>query len=86
MGAQRPYKHHDLGFVVDLGGAQAAANPLRVPLSGVAAKTVTRGYHLLSLPGNRIRTATEWTLDAVLSRQTVQLGLVRSGSVPLESE
>ena len=52
-GTRRPYKHHDLGFVVDLGGFQAAANPLQVPLSGLPAKTVTRGYHLLSLPGNR---------------------------------
>ncbi len=85
-GKARPYKHRDLGFVVDLGGTKAAANPLGVPLGGVAAKTVTRGYHLLSLPGNRIRTATEWLLDAVLPRQTVQLGLVRSPAVPLDSE
>jgi NADH dehydrogenase len=34
-GVRRPYRHRDLGFVVDLGGAQAAANPLRIPLSGV---------------------------------------------------
>lgn len=85
-GKAHPYKHRDLGFVVDLGGTKAAANPLGVPLGGVAAKTVTRGYHLLSLPGNRIRTATEWLLDAVLPRQTVQLGLVRSPAVPLDSE
>ena len=31
-GRRRPYKHHDLGFVVDLGGTQAAANPVGVPL------------------------------------------------------
>ena len=82
----RPYKHHDLGFVVDLGGTQAAANPLRIPLSGVVAKAVTRGYHLLSLPGNRARTAADWVLEAVLPRQTVQLGLVRSGDVPLDTD
>ncbi|MEU0487373.1 NAD(P)/FAD-dependent oxidoreductase, partial [Streptosporangium sp. NPDC006013] len=33
-GRLRPYRHNDLGFVVDLGGAAAAANPLGVPLSG----------------------------------------------------
>ena len=82
---RRPYRHRDLGFVVDLGGAQAAANPLRVPLSGVPAKAVTRGYHLLTLPGNRVRTATQWLLDAVLPRRTVQLGLVRSPAVPLDA-
>jgi NADH dehydrogenase len=85
QGSRKPYRHRDLGFVVDLGGAQAAANPLGVPLGGLAAKVVTRGYHLLSLPGNRIRTVTDWTLDALLGRQTVQLGLVRSAAVPLDS-
>ena len=86
FGRQRPYKHHDLGFVVDLGGTQAAANPLRIPLTGVVAKAVTRGYHLLTLPGNRARTAADWVTEAVLPRQTVQLGLVRSGDVPLDTE
>ena len=28
-----------------------------IPLSGLPAKAVTRGYHLLTLPGNRIRTS-----------------------------
>ncbi|MFC4495173.1 NAD(P)/FAD-dependent oxidoreductase [Streptomyces ovatisporus] len=84
-GERRPYKHHDLGFTVDLGGLQAAANPLGVPLSGPLANAVTRGYHLASLPGNRVRVAADWLLDAVLPRQAVQLGLVRSWSVPLES-
>jgi NADH dehydrogenase len=85
-GLLKPYKHHDLGFVVDLGGRQAAANPFGVPLGGLPAKAVSRGYHLLSLQGNRIRTATEWLLDAVLPRQTVQLGLVRSMNVPLDPD
>jgi NADH dehydrogenase len=84
-GRSRQYKHHDLGFVVDLGGGQAAANPLGIPLSGLAAKAVTRGYHLAAMPGNRIRTAADWLLDAVLGRQSVQLGLVRSAAVPLDA-
>ena len=52
-------------------------------LSGLPAKAVTRGYHLLAMPTNRARIATDWALDAVFSRQLVQLGLVRSGAVPL---
>jgi NADH dehydrogenase len=84
-GTSRRYKHHDLGFVVELGGRDAAANPLRVPLSGLPAKAVTRGYHLTAMPGNRIRTAADWALDAVLPRQSVQLGLVRGTAVPLET-
>ncbi|MBN9733551.1 MULTISPECIES: FAD-dependent oxidoreductase [unclassified Pseudonocardia] len=79
------YAHHDLGFVVELGGADAAANPLGVPLSGLAATVVTRGYHLLSMPGNRLRVATDWLLDAVTGRQAVQLGVIRAEHVPLET-
>jgi NADH dehydrogenase len=84
-GERRPYKHHDLGFVVDLGGTQAAANPLQIPLAGLPAKAVTRGYHLLSMPGNRVRTAAEWALDAILPRETSELELVRGGAVPLDT-
>jgi NADH dehydrogenase len=84
-GQQRRYKHHDLGFVVDLGGTQAAANPLHIPLAGLPAKAVTRGYHLLAMPGNRIRTAMDWLADAVLGRQSVQMGLVRKAAVPLDT-
>jgi NADH dehydrogenase len=85
-GTRRPYKHHDLGFVVDLGGFQAAANPLQVPLSGLPAKVATRGYHLFSLPGNRVRTAADWLTEAVLPRQAVHLGLVQPSDVPLDTE
>ncbi|PPS75417.1 NAD(P)/FAD-dependent oxidoreductase [Streptomyces sp. MH60] len=85
IGKRRAYRHRDLGFVVDLGGAKAAANPLGLPMSGPAAGAVTRGYHLAAMPGNRVRVAADWLLDAVLPRQAVQLGLVRSWSVPLDS-
>jgi NADH dehydrogenase len=85
-GRRRPYKHHDLGFVVDLGGHDAAANPLGIPLSGLPAKAVTRGYHLLAMPGNRVRVAADWLLDAVLPRRDVQLGLVPARSVPLDTD
>ncbi|MFE6589231.1 FAD-dependent oxidoreductase [Streptomyces sp. NPDC057781] len=85
IGERRVYRHRDMGFVVDLGGAKAAANPLGLPMSGPAAGAVTRGYHLAAMPGNRVRVAADWLLDAVLPRQAVQLGLVRSWSVPLES-
>jgi NADH dehydrogenase len=85
IGTRRPYRHRDLGFVVDLGGVDAAADPLGIPLSGPLAGAVTRGYHLAAMPGNRVRVAADWLLDTVLPRQAVQLGLVRSWSVPLES-
>ncbi|MEV0928065.1 NAD(P)/FAD-dependent oxidoreductase [Streptomyces spongiicola] len=84
-GTARVYRHHDLGFAVDLGGVQAAANPLGVPLSGLLAGAVTRGYHLAAMPGNRVRVAADWLLDAALPRQAVQLGLVSPWSVPLDT-
>jgi NADH:ubiquinone reductase (H+-translocating) len=84
QGRRRRYKHHDLGFLVDLGGTEAAANPVGLPMSGLPAKVVTRGYHLLALPGNRIRTAADWLVDAALPRQVVQLGLVPPTAVRLD--
>ncbi|MET8448955.1 NAD(P)/FAD-dependent oxidoreductase [Streptomyces sp. NPDC005209] len=85
IGERRPYRHRDLGFLVDLGGVQAAADPLGIALSGPPAGVVTRGYHLAAMPGNRVRVAADWVLEAVLPRQAVQLGLVRSWSVPLDT-
>ncbi len=85
-GERKAYKHHDLGFVVDLAGRDAVANPLGVQLSGLPAKAVTRGYHLLAIPGNRVRVSSDWLLGALLPRQAVQPGLVTGASVPLESE
>jgi NADH dehydrogenase len=85
-GRRRAYRHHDLGFVVDLGGLDSAANPLGVAVKGLPAKVVTRGYHLLSMPGNRVRVAGDWLLDALLGRHGVQLGLVPEEAVPLESQ
>jgi NADH dehydrogenase len=84
-GRRRVYRHHDLGFVVDLAGTDAVANPLGLHLRGVPAKAVTRGYHLLSLPGNRVRVVADWLLDAVLPRQAVQLGLLSPEAVPLDN-
>ena len=53
--APKPYRHRDLGLVVDLGGSHAVARPLGVPLSGWPAKILTRGYHLFALPSTRRR-------------------------------
>ncbi len=84
-GTRRPYRHHDLGFVVDLGGWQAVANPLHVPLSGAPVKILTRAYHLYALPGNRLRVATDWFTDIVEHRQFVQLGLIHDEHSGLEA-
>ncbi|GGS34598.1 NAD(P)/FAD-dependent oxidoreductase [Actinokineospora fastidiosa] len=82
-GRPRAYRHRDLGFVVDLAGRDAVANPLRVPLRGLPAKIVARGYHLLALPANRLRVVADWFTDLVARRQVVQFGLVPGSGVSL---
>lgn len=63
-GIAKPYRHRDLGLVVDLGGPDAAATPLGFHLRGRLAKAVTRGYHLAALPTvrRRLRVGTDWAL------------------------
>jgi len=82
-GTARPYRHRDLGLVVDLGGWAAVAEPLGVPLTGFPARVVTRAYHVMAMPANRFRILLDWMADAVTRRPAVQLGLVRSAAVPL---
>jgi NADH dehydrogenase len=77
-GTRKPYRHRDLGFVVDLGGWQAVANPLHIPISGPLAAIITRGYHVYALPANRVRVATDWFNEVIDHRQFVQLGLIPS--------
>jgi NADH dehydrogenase len=83
-GHAEPYKHHDLGFVVDLGGLAAAANPLHIPLSGPPANTVTRAYHLSAMAGNRARVFTDWALNAVTPPEATSFGVITAESVPLD--
>ncbi|RKT54060.1 NAD(P)/FAD-dependent oxidoreductase [Saccharothrix australiensis] len=82
-GEARPYRHRDLGFVVDLGGGQAVADPLHVPLTGLPAKLVAKAYHLLAMPGNRVRVAADWLTELLAPRQVVQFGLVPASGVRL---
>jgi len=83
-GTARPYKHHDLGFLVDLGGLAGAANPLHIPLSGPAANAVTRGYHLFAMSGNRLRVLTDWTLNGITSPESTSAAVIDAESVPLD--
>jgi NADH dehydrogenase len=73
------YRHHDLGFAVDLGGFDAVASPFGVSLGGLPGLVATRGYHLLALPAtrNRIRVSFDWLLDWLMRPQLVQLGFLR---------
>jgi NADH dehydrogenase len=79
-GRQRRYRHRDLGLVADLGGREAVARPLGIPLTGVTAKVVAKAYHLYALPaaGNRLRVAADWAINLVSPPVAAQLGTVPS--------
>ena len=83
-GKTKPYKHADLGFLVDLGGLAGAANPLHVPVSGPAANAVTRVYHLSAMSGNRMRILTDWTLNGLTSPEATSVNVISAESVPLD--
>jgi NADH dehydrogenase len=85
-GTVRPYKHRDLGFLVDLGGLAGAANPLHVPVSGLTANAITRGYHLAAMSGNRLRVLTDWTLNGITHPESTSLEMIGAESVPLDVE
>ncbi|MDD4868547.1 MAG: NAD(P)/FAD-dependent oxidoreductase [Mycobacterium sp.] len=76
-GSSKPYKHRNLGLVVDLGPGYAVANPLNVHLSGLPAKAVTRAYHLYAIPHplNRWAVSLAYLTDALFERSVVSIGL-----------
>jgi NADH:ubiquinone reductase (H+-translocating) len=78
----RPYRHHDLGLVVDLGGTDAVAKPLRLDLTGWPAQVVTRGYHLAAMgaPATMARVAGNWALHATAGTSPVRLGFLTRSS------
>ena len=83
-GRAKEYKHRDQGFLVDLGGLAAAANPLNIPLSGPTANATTRAYHLSAMPGNRARVLSDWTLNAITSPEATSLGVISTETVSLD--
>lgn len=82
VGTPTTYRHRDLGLVADLGGTKAVARPLGVPLTGLPAKVVTKGYHLIAIPcpANKLRIAADWLINMVSQPTPTQLGLVQDRS------
>jgi NADH dehydrogenase len=74
--AMRPYRHKDLGLVVDLGGTDAVSKPLGIELRGLPAQAVARGYHWSALRTNvaKARVLTNWTLNALAGDDFVSTG------------
>ena len=76
-GSAKPYRHRNMGLVVDLGPHYAVANPLNVQLSSYPAKFVTRAYHLYAMPRfvNRWAVALAYLTDVLFARTVVSMGL-----------
>jgi NADH dehydrogenase len=76
-GKAKPYKHRNMGLVVDLGPRYAVANPLNVQLSGFPAKVVTRVYHIYAIPRfvNRWAVSLAYLTDVFFDRSVVSFGL-----------
>jgi NADH:ubiquinone reductase (H+-translocating) len=72
-----PYRHRDLGFVVDLGGIDAVSKPLGIELSGLPAQVVARGYHVFALPTvtARARVLANWVLNTATGDDFVRTGI-----------
>ncbi|MFI7385386.1 NAD(P)/FAD-dependent oxidoreductase [Streptomyces sp. NPDC049813] len=81
-----PYRHKDLGLVVDLGGIQAVSKPMGVQLTGLPAQIVARGYHLGALRTltARFRTAANWGLNALAGDDFVRTGFQRNRPATLK--
>ncbi len=74
----QPYEHRDLGLVVDLGGTDAVSKPLGIPLRGLPAQAVARGYHWSALRTGvaKTRVLTNWLLNAVAGDDFVRTGFL----------
>ncbi|MFH8801846.1 NAD(P)/FAD-dependent oxidoreductase [Streptomyces sp. NPDC017936] len=72
----QPYRHKDLGLVVDLGGTDAVSKPLGIELRGLPAQAVARGYHWSALRTGvaKARVLTNWTLNALAGDDFVRTG------------
>ncbi|KRV49979.1 NADH dehydrogenase [Wenjunlia vitaminophila] len=84
--ALEPYRHRDLGLVVDLGGADAVSKPLGIELTGLPAQAVARGYHLIALRTGvaKFRVGANWLLNAVAGDDFVRTGFLASTPARLQ--
>lgn len=80
------YRHRNLG----VRGGPRWRTGRREPAGDPAVRAAGQGGQPRLPPGRDARQpaadGVDWVLDAVLPRQCVQLGLVRSGAVPLDSD
>ena len=84
---QTPFAYGQLGMLVSIGRFKAVGEILGIKVSGLIGWFLWRGYYLLRLPtwDRRIRVALDWTLDLILKRDIVQIGVRRTPAHPGET-
>lgn len=80
-----PFAYHTRGTMASLGGRSGVAQIMGVRISGYLAWLAWRTFYLGMIPGlaTRLRIATDWLLDLLISRSIVEIRADRSPSGPL---
>jgi NADH dehydrogenase len=83
---QTPFAYGQLGMLVSVGRFKAVGDVLGVKVSGLVGWFLWRSYYLLRLPtfDRRFRVAIDWTLDLLLKRDIVEIGVRRTRARPGE--
>jgi NADH dehydrogenase len=84
--AQTPFSYGQLGMLVSIGRFKAVGEVFGVKVSGFLGWFLWRSYYLLRLPtiDRRLRVAIDWTLDLILKRDIVEIGVRRTRARPGE--
>jgi NADH:ubiquinone reductase (H+-translocating) len=79
----KPFSHKNLGVFVPLGRFSAAAEIMRLKLSGFPAWWLYRTYYLSQIPGieRKLRVVLDWTLELFFHRDIVQLDVIRTEGI-----
>ncbi|HEU4672279.1 MAG TPA: NAD(P)/FAD-dependent oxidoreductase [Candidatus Limnocylindrales bacterium] len=85
--AQTPFAYGQLGMLVSVGRFKAVGEVFGIKVSGFIGWFLWRSYYLLRLPtiDRRLRVAIDWTLDLVLQRDIVEIGVRRTRARPGEA-
>jgi NADH dehydrogenase len=78
VGQPRPYRHRDLGLLVNLGEHYGIGRVFGVHLWGLPGWVMTRAYHLYALPTGyrRLRVGLDWLVGRAGMGDVAQLGSV----------
>lgn len=67
----KPYRHADIGSIASLGLYKGVAQVFGIPVRGLLASMMHRGYHLWAVPtfDRKVRVLADWVLSFLLRRE-----------------